>query len=89
MASYLERRKFLATLGGAAVTWPRAGQPAMPVIGVLSGLQVPVHLIAASRQGLGEVGYVEGQNVTFDHRRGVTMTAFDALLMSWLAAKWP
>ena len=42
----------------------------MPVIGFLSGLQVPVHLIAAFRQGLGEVGYVEGQNITFDHRRG-------------------
>ena len=73
MASHIERRKVLATPGGAAVTWPRAAraqQPAMPVIGVLSGLQVPIHLIAAFRQGLGEVGYVEGQNVTFDHRRG-------------------
>jgi hypothetical protein len=67
----MRRREFLAGLGVAA--WPltaRAQHPAMPVIGFLGGgsPRNNVHLVAAFRQALAEVGYVEGQNAAIEFR---------------------
>jgi ABC-type uncharacterized transport system substrate-binding protein len=68
MASYIERRKFLATLGGAAATWPlaaRAQQAAMPIVGLVSirSADGSARNAAAFRKGLNETGTIEGQDV--------------------------
>ena len=68
----MRRREFITLLGGA-VTSPlaaRAQQPALPVIGFMSGRspEDSTHLVAAFRQGLAENGFVEGQTVAIEFR---------------------
>jgi putative tryptophan/tyrosine transport system substrate-binding protein len=68
----MKRRAFITLLGGAAATWPfaaRAQQPVMPTIGALViGNTDPEEFWRVFRQGLRDLGYVEGQNIRFEFR---------------------
>src|SRR5262245_9591096 len=75
MASHIERRKFLATLGGAAAAWPLAARAQqaerMRRIGILMSRaadEMEGRLVAYV-QALRDFGWVEGRNVQLDVRR--------------------
>ena len=72
MSICLRRREFVAALGGAAAAWPlaaRAQRAGLPVIGYIgSSAENSTRSLTAFRKGLGEIGYVEGQNVAIEYR---------------------
>src|SRR5262245_55568200 len=67
----MRRRQFIARLAAVAACPAEAiAQQAMPVIGFLNS-QSPesfASFVAAYQQGLGELGYADGRNVTIEYR---------------------
>jgi putative tryptophan/tyrosine transport system substrate-binding protein len=76
VASHIGRRKFFVTLGGAAIAWPlaaRAQQVAqIPQVGWIwpgAAAGNPTE-VAGFKQGLRDLGYVEGKNIVVEYRFG-------------------
>jgi putative ABC transport system substrate-binding protein len=68
----MNRREFIVGLGGAATAWPFAAgaQPQSPTIGYLGATSrdKDARTLGALREGLGEMGFVEGRNVVIEYR---------------------
>src|SRR5215469_8414510 len=68
----MKRRDFVTLVGGMVITWPlaaRAQQPKVPTIGALViGNISPEEFWREFRQGLRDLGYIEGQNIRFEFR---------------------
>ena len=68
----MQRRDFITLLAGAAAALPLAAYAQQAVklhrIGILSPELPPPGFLDAFRQGLRELGYVEGQNIAFEIR---------------------
>jgi putative ABC transport system substrate-binding protein len=69
----MRRREFITFIGGAALTWPLAAQAqSAPRIGwIFPGASAgnPTEL-AGFKEGLRELGYVEGRNIVVEYRFG-------------------
>ena len=69
----MDRRRFVGSVAGGLLAVPlavRAQHAAMPVIGFLSSASPAqwTSFVSAFRQGLNEVGYIEGKNVGMEFR---------------------
>jgi len=77
MASYIARRKFLATLGGAAASWPLAARAQqgerLQRIGLLMGAADDPEgqaRVTALKQGLQDLGWTDGRDIQIETRFG-------------------
>jgi putative ABC transport system substrate-binding protein len=90
----MRRREFSTLLGGAATAstvWPSplSAQKATPVIGYLliGTPDVTAPYVAATRQGLSETGYVEGQNLTIKYRYAGSLDRLPAMAADLVGRK--
>jgi putative ABC transport system substrate-binding protein len=69
----MRRREFLGLVGSVAATWPLAARAQLSTVPVLGFVNVAsaksfARPLSAFLKGLGETGYVDGQNVAIEYR---------------------
>src|SRR5262245_7804543 len=94
MASYIGRRRFLASLGGAAAAWPlatRAQQPGKtPRVGYIrAGTPLNDPFREEFVHGMRDLGYVEGRNIAYEFRHyGDDVESIPSLIAVLLRARF-
>ena len=90
----MRRRDFILSFAVMAIARPivtRAQQSAMPVIGFVNGQNPTVFAdyVNAFHQGIGEMNYVEGQNVAIAYAwaEGQNLS-YVRSSMTWSAVEW-
>jgi ABC-type uncharacterized transport system substrate-binding protein len=78
----MKRREFITLVGGAAAAWPlaaRAQRPAKPLsVGTVAGTQETSPQWVAFARRMGELGYQEGQNFSFDFLQAASAGEYEA-----------
>src|SRR5262245_49552424 len=90
MASHIERRKFLAALGGAAAAWSvaaRAQSPKMLRVGYSGMLPRDAPHYAAFERRMAELGYQPGRNFTFEYIQAPSIEGYEVTYRELAARK--
>src|SRR5262249_5118860 len=84
----MRRREFILTLGGAAA-WPFAGRAQQPAkmlrVGTVAGTPKSSPHWAAFERRMGELGYQEGKNFTFDFLQAASADEYEVLYRKLVA----